>query len=80
MDGLLRSHQADTTARRLQLERALSQRQAELRARTQEMEELSAGRSEDRKVRPHTQVFGTEWNGDLGMRPASIPSVPLPDR
>ena len=50
MDGLLRSHQADTTARRLQLERALSQRQAELRARTQEVEELSARWSEDKKV------------------------------
>ena len=50
MDGLLRSHQADTTARRLQLERALSQRQAELRARTQELEELSVRHSEDGKV------------------------------
>ena len=49
MDGLLRNHQADTTARRLQLERTLAQRQSELRTRTQEMEELIVKLSEVRK-------------------------------
>ena len=42
LDSLLRSHQADTTAKRLQLERTLAQRQADLRSRTQEVEELSS--------------------------------------
>ena len=37
LDVALHSHQADTTSRRLQLERALTQRQADLRARTQEV-------------------------------------------
>jgi len=37
LDVALRSHQADTTSRRLQLERALTQRQADLRSRTQEV-------------------------------------------
>lgn len=49
MDGLLRNHQADTTARRLQLERTLAQRQSELRTRTQEVEELTVKLSEARK-------------------------------
>lgn len=42
MDRLLQSHQADTTARRLQLERTLSQRQADLRNRTQEVDDLTS--------------------------------------
>ena len=41
LDTLLRNHQADTAARRLQLERALAQRQADLRSRTQEVEDLT---------------------------------------
>lgn len=41
MDRLLQSHQAETTGRRLQLERTLTQRQGEVRARTQEVEELT---------------------------------------
>lgn len=49
MDGLLRNHQADTTARRLQLERTLAQRQSELKTRTQEVEELTVKVSEARK-------------------------------
>ena len=49
MDGLLRNHQADTTARRLQLERTLAQRQSELRTRTQEVEELTVKLSEARR-------------------------------
>ena len=49
MDGLLRNHQADTTARRLQLERTLAQRQLELRTRTQEVEELTVKLSEARR-------------------------------
>lgn len=40
MDRLLQSHQAETTGRRLQLERTLTQRQGEVSARTQEVEEL----------------------------------------
>ena len=48
MDRLLQSHQAETTARRLQLERTLTKRQGELRARTQEVENLSAQVSEGR--------------------------------
>ena len=40
MDKLLRTHQADTAARRLQLERMLTQRQADIRTRTQELEVL----------------------------------------
>ena len=47
MDRLLQSHQAETTARRLQLERSLSQKQGELSARTQEVEELTVHRNED---------------------------------
>lgn len=46
MDRLLQSHQAETTARRLQLERTLSQRQGEVRSRTQEVEELTSRVSE----------------------------------
>ena len=49
MDSLLRNHQADTTARRLQLERTLAQRQSELRTRTHEVEELTVKLSEARK-------------------------------
>lgn len=49
MDRLLQSHQAETTGRRLQLERTLSQRQGELRARTQEVEELR-GRVSEREA------------------------------
>ena len=49
MDGLLRTHQADTTARRLQLERTLAQRQSEVRHRTQEVEELTVKLSEAKK-------------------------------
>ena len=49
MDGLLRTHQADTTARRLQLERTLAQRQSEVRHRTQEVEELTVKLSEVKK-------------------------------
>ena len=49
MDGLLRNHQADTTARRLQLERTLAQRQSEVRSRTQEVDELTVKLSEVRK-------------------------------
>ena len=49
MDGLLRNHQADTTARRLQLERTLAQRQSDLRTRTHEVEELTVKLSEARK-------------------------------
>ena len=49
MDALLRNHQADTTARRLQLERTLAQRQSELRTRTHEVEELTVKLSEARK-------------------------------
>ena len=49
MDALLRNHQADTTARRLQLERTLAQRQSELRTRTQEVEELTVKVSDLRK-------------------------------
>ena len=37
LDVAMHSHQADTTSRRLQLERALTQRQADLRTRTQEV-------------------------------------------
>ena len=48
MDRLLQSHQAETTARRLQLERTLSQRQGELKQRTQELESLTARTGEDR--------------------------------
>lgn len=48
MDRLLQSHQADTTARRLQLERTLSQRQGELQSRVQEVEELSSRAAEYR--------------------------------
>ena len=50
MDGLLRSHQADTTARRLQLERSLAQRQADLRTRTQELEEVTIKYSDAQKT------------------------------
>ena len=42
MDRLLQSHQAETTARRLQLERTLSQRAGEVKMRTQEVEELTS--------------------------------------
>lgn len=49
MDGLLRNHQADTTARRLQLERTLAQKQSEVRTRTQEVEELTLKLSESRR-------------------------------
>ncbi len=59
MEGLLRSHQADTTARRLQLERALAQRQGELRSRTQGLEELTVKHSEARKV--HVGVCVCVW-------------------
>ena len=41
LDTLLRNHQADTAARRLKLERALAQRQDDLRVRTQRVEELT---------------------------------------
>lgn len=40
MDELLRTHQANTAARRLQLERLLTQRQADIRSRTQELEDV----------------------------------------
>ncbi len=39
MDGLLRNHQADTAAHQLQLERNFAHKHAELRGRTQELEE-----------------------------------------
>lgn len=60
MDRLLQSHQAETTARRLQLERALSQRQGELRNRTQEVEELTSRVSE-------RQSTISEVRGQLGQ-------------
>ena len=47
---MLRSHQADVTARRLQLERTLAQRQADLKARTQELEDLMTKYSDAQKV------------------------------
>lgn len=47
MDRLLQGYQADTTARRLQLERNLTRREGELKSRTSEVEELSAQVSED---------------------------------
>ena len=50
MDGLLRNHQADTAAHRLQLERTLAQRQGDLRARTQELEDISIKYAEAQKV------------------------------
>ena len=50
MDGLLRNHQADTAAHRLQLERALAQRQGDLRARTQELEDITIKYTEAQKV------------------------------
>ena len=50
MDGLLRNHQADTAAHRLQLERTLAQRQGDLRARTQELEDISIKYAEVQKV------------------------------
>ena len=49
MDALLRNHQADTTARRLQLERTLAQRQSELKTRTHEVEDYTLKLSEARK-------------------------------
>ena len=60
MDGLLRNHQADTTARRLQLERTLAQRQSELRTRTQEVEELTVKLSEARRK-------AGEMEGEVGL-------------
>ena len=50
MDGLLRNHQADTAAHRLQLERTLAQRQGDLRARTQELEDITIKYTEAQKV------------------------------
>jgi len=50
MDNLLRNHQADTAARRLQLERTLTQRQGDLRARTQELEDTTVKYCEAQKV------------------------------
>jgi len=55
MDGLLRSHQAETASKRLQLERTLASRQAELRARTSELEavviQLSQAKSREEGLR-----------------------------
>ncbi len=60
MDGLLRSHQADTASKRLQLERSLATRQADLRVRNNELEsaviQLSQckSREEGLRVELHT--------------------------
>ena len=50
LDELLRKHQAETTAKRLQLERNLAQRQADLRSKTQELEDLSRKYAQSQKV------------------------------
>ena len=41
LQELLRKHQAETTAKRLQLEQNLAQHQPDLRTKTQELEYLS---------------------------------------
>jgi len=50
MDHLLQTHQTDTTARRLQLERNLSRTEGEVKDRTREVELLTAQATEDRAV------------------------------
>ena len=49
MDGLLRNHQADTAAHQLQLERNFAHKHAELRGRTQELEETVIKLEESRR-------------------------------
>ena len=41
LDSLLRTHQAETTTKRLELERTLAQRQADLHTKQQDIDELS---------------------------------------
>ena len=41
LDELLHKHQAEITAKRLQMERNLAQHQPDLRTKTQELENLS---------------------------------------
>ena len=48
MDRLLQTHQADTTARRLQLERNLTRMEGEVKGRTREVEQLTAQAAGDR--------------------------------
>ena len=50
MDELLRTFQANSATCRLRLERALAQRQEELRARTQEAEELVVKLKDSKKT------------------------------
>ena len=68
MDGLLRNHQADTAAHRLQLERTLAQRQGDLRARTQELEDITIKYTEAQKVCMCACVHGCMCA--LGTHPA----------
>ena len=65
MDGLLRNHQADTAAHRLQLERTLAQRQGDLRARTQELEDITIKYTEAQKVCMQACVHGCMCAGVL---------------
>ena len=65
MDGLLRNHQADTAAYRLQLERTLAQRQGDLRARTQELEDITIKYTEAQKVCMQACVHGCMCAGVL---------------
>ena len=50
LDTALRKHQAETATKTLQLERILAQRQADLKARTQEIEDLLKKYSSAQKV------------------------------
>lgn len=67
LDQLLRAHQAEATAKRLQVERNLAHRQSDLRTRTQEVEDLSQELNEAKKAR----TIGN-WVGGRGMGVASL--------
>lgn len=50
LDTQLRRHQAETATKTLQLERLLAQRQADLKGRTQEVEDITKKYSEAQLV------------------------------
>ena len=53
----LHKHQAETTAKRLQLERNLAQYQPDLRTKTQELENLSQRYGQSQKVEREREGF-----------------------